>query len=170
MKKKSDEKVIDDKTRQKARRDFIKKVGSASVAAGAVVLTGDALLPQVTKRVHAQTAERQAGKVGVEFVRQGSQPVAAVDAGTGVVVPNAAAIRAVIAHLNDNLMQDAALKKEFSANPRLVLGGLGLNSEVQDEILKGTAGLRNVQQAASRKWCICTGCCITSCGKTIVIG
>jgi hypothetical protein len=96
--------------------------------------------------------------------------IARVDA-NGVVNLNARAIRAVVSRLSENMRRNAVLRERFFDNPRQVLGAVGLNEEIQNELLQNEFRLGNTPFFQSRLlgWCICTDCCTTSCCITTII-
>jgi hypothetical protein len=165
MKKKNDSQTVSDRTRQEARRDFIKKVGAA---AGAAAVTGAALSRQGADAVHAQTRETTPRPIGGrqqanKFFEAEKKPAAIVDPRAGVVVANAAGVRLVLNGLREKMKRDEALKRRFQDNPRQVLGSVGLNEEIQSEILRELPKLSTGGGEIQASWCWCTGCCCTNC-------
>lgn len=166
--------------RQQARRDFIKKVGTA--AAGAAAVTGalafkggDARAQgRPTHDIQNKKIETKPGNVRVAPVEQAGA-TATVDARTGVIVPNAAAVRLIVERLREKLAASEELKSQFRANPRLVLGSVGLNEDIQTELLaEMSANQKQVAQPGGGGGgggcniscvftCACTNaCCVTS--------
>jgi hypothetical protein len=54
----------------------------------------------------------------------------------GIVVPNAAAVSAVVNELRQRLRANPALMSQFQKDPRLVLGAFGLSEDVQTELIR----------------------------------
>jgi hypothetical protein len=165
MQKENDSQTVSDRARQEARRDFIKKVG---VAAGAAAVTSTALSRHVSGTVHAQTRETTPGTEGRrqqanKFFEAEKKPAAIVDPGIGVVVANAAGVRLVLNSLRGKMKRDEGLKRRFQDNPRQVLGSVGLNEEIQSEILRELPKLNTGDTEIKASWCWCTGCCCTNC-------
>ncbi len=148
--KKREEGTKDDR-RQEERREFLKKVGSI----GAIAAVG-ASLP-----VEESFAQMKA---------EGREPTVKLDAKAGVVTLNHAAVRAIAGKLRDRLKRSPSLRRRFFANPRELLGAVGLNEEAQLEILRVDADFKMRESpfvdAAFLDFCLCTGCCCTSCCLT----
>jgi uncharacterized protein YciI len=140
-----------DDSRQEERREFLKRVGSI----GAIAAVG-ATLP-----------------IDQTFAQQKSEsrdPQVSLDAKSGVVMVNHAAVRAVAGKLRDRMKKSPSLRRRFFANPRELLGAVGLNEEAQLEILRVDADFKMANSPfvnpAFLDFCFCTSCCCTSCCLT----
>ncbi len=79
----------------------------------------------------------------------------------GLVVPDIATIRAALQGLRQRMASDPELKKRFEADPGRVLGELGLNSDIQQEIMEET-GIEVPEGRGCTYTCTCTeACCVT---------
>lgn len=138
--------------RQEERREFLKKVGSI----GAMAAVGAAL---PVKESFAQPN-----------TMQGREAYVSLNAKAGVIQMNHAAVRAVAGRLRDRMMKSPSLKRRFFANPRELLGAVGLNEEAQLEILRVDADFKMRDSPfvnpAFLDFCFCTSCCCTSCCLT----
>lgn len=154
--------------RQQARRDFIKKVGTAAAGAAAVTgalafKDGDAHAqgrPPAGPVVPGKRIETRPGDIKVTPVEQAG-PAATVDERTGTIVPNAAAVRLITERLRERVQANGELRKQFESNPRLVLGSLGLNEDVQNELLQEIVLTSNMKQAAPKGGVAREGCSYT---------
>jgi hypothetical protein len=84
----------------------------------------------------------------------------------GVVVLNGPAIRNITTNLRERMGKDPQLKARFYENPRAVLASVGLNEEIQSEILRvdrDFGGSPFLAGGRLEDWCITTQCCCTSC-------
>ena len=142
--------------RQKERRDFLKKVGSIGAVAAVGSLPLNAALGQETRQTVRPT--------------QGGQATVRIDEKTGAVVLNHAAVRTIAGRLRDRIRRDPTLRRRFYANPREVLGSVGLNEEAQAEILRVDTDFRMQNSPfvdpSSLSFCFCTDCCCTGCCLT----
>jgi hypothetical protein len=87
----------------------------------------------------------------------------------GVLVPNGPAIRQITGKLQERILSDPQLQARFYENPRAVLASVGLNEEIQSEILRvdqDFAGSPFFAGARVEDWCITTVCCCTSCCRS----
>ena len=89
----------------------------------------------------------------------------------GIVTLNASAIRTVVGRLADEMRRDAVLRERFFDNPRRVLGAVGLNEQIQNELLQNEFNLGNTPffQSKMLPRCICTDCCTTACCITTIV-
>jgi hypothetical protein len=90
---------------------------------------------------------------------------AAIHPDLGVVALSGPAIRHITAKLRERMDKDPRLKARFQEDPRGVLASVGLNDEIQVEILRVDQDFSGSPFLLGRleDWCICTGCCCTSC-------
>jgi hypothetical protein len=93
----------------------------------------------------------------------------AIDPELGVVVLNGPAIRKITTSLRERILKDPRLRARFYENPRAVLASVGLNDEIQAEILRvdrDFGGSPFFDGGRLENWCITTTCCCTNCCKT----
>lgn len=138
--------------RQEERRDFLKKVGSI----GAMAAVGAALpVPESSAQ---------------ESMQKGREAYVNLDAKAGIVMLNHAAVRTIAGKLRDRIMKSQSLKRRFFANPRELLGAVGLNEEAQLEILRVDVDFKMRDSPfvnpAFLDFCFCTSCCCTGCCLT----
>jgi hypothetical protein len=79
----------------------------------------------------------------------------------GIIHPSLDDVKKVVDRLQTELQKDPAIAQEFEKNPREVLGSMGLNGDVQRELLQD-AGIA-VPAPLLRCWVTCwfTRCVIT---------
>ena len=88
----------------------------------------------------------------------------------GAVTPDIDIIREVIKGLRKRLQNDKAFAKRCKTKPRQVLGELGLNRIIQNQMLEedgrkvrySAAEQKIMQSCHSCSGCCCTGCCFTT--------
>jgi hypothetical protein len=136
----TDDDAREERDRQEARARFIQNVGAS------------ASQPSTPQTPPAHVEPRIAG----------------VDVTSGVVALNASAIRTVAERLRDDMRRNAVLRERFFDNPRQVLGAVGLNEEIQNELLQNDFNLGNTpfSQVRLQEWCVTTQCCCTNCCLT----
>src|SRR5262245_60146224 len=54
----------------------------------------------------------------------------------GMLMPDADSVRSVLYTLHQKMKGDAALAQQYQADPRRVLGSIGLNADIQTEVMK----------------------------------
>jgi hypothetical protein len=94
------------------------------------------------------------------------EPRAVVVESAGVVALNGPAIRLIVKKLHDDMAKDPNLKKIFYEDPRRVLGAVGLNQEIQNELLRNEVDFQDTPffKGSAFAWpCLCTSCCCTGC-------
>jgi len=72
-----------------------------------------------------------------------------------LLYPSRKDIKTIVTSLQRKVKTDGRIAMQFRKDPRRTLAALGLNEDVQTELLRDM-GLRTVA-----RWCICTGCCKT---------
>jgi hypothetical protein len=76
----------------------------------------------------------------------------------GVLYPSSKDIKAIVTSLQRKVAEDPNMAKLFKKDPRRTLATLGLNEDVQSELLREM----NIKLTrALLSWCICTECCKT---------
>ena len=83
----------------------------------------------------------------------------------GLLYPSHQDIKTIITSLQRKVKTDPKIAKQFKKDPRNTLAALGLNEDVQHELLRDM-GLQSVALnicicTACCKTCWCTACCIT---------
>jgi hypothetical protein len=81
----------------------------------------------------------------------------------GIIVPDSATINDVVRRFEQDMNRNPDRKALFKQQPAAYLGTLGLNGDLQREILVD-AGVNDVAGLLKACYitCICTSCCITS--------
>lgn len=107
-------------------------------------------------------------KAREDFITQVSSIGA--DTKTGAVVLSHSAVRAIAGKLRERIKKDVGLRRRFYANPREVLGSVGLNEETQSEILRVDHDFKMKDSPfvdpRNLSFCFCTDCCCTGCCLT----
>lgn len=95
-------------------------------------------------------------------------PIAKVDISVGAVALNPSAIRVITRRLRDEMSRNKVLRERFFEDPKAVLGSVGLNEEIQTELLRSEVDFQDSPFFGARlgDWCITTQCCCTSCCLT----
>ena len=75
----------------------------------------------------------------------------------GILFPSNEDIKKIVSSLRRKVKTDPKIASQFKKDPRRTLGALGLNEDVQVELLRDMG----VKAPALRAWCICTDCCKT---------
>ena len=73
----------------------------------------------------------------------------------GLLYPSDKDIKAIVTSLQSKVKKDPRIAKQFQKDPRRTLAALGLNEDVQTELL------RDMGLKTALRFCICTGCCDT---------
>jgi hypothetical protein len=73
----------------------------------------------------------------------------------GFFYPGSKELQSVVAALKKNVKTDAEFAKTFKKNPRATLANMGMNEDVQRELLQ------DMDRKARLSICICTACCKT---------
>jgi hypothetical protein len=75
----------------------------------------------------------------------------------GVLYPSDEHVKSVVASLQRKVKADPKMAKQFKKDPRRTLAALGLNEDIQVELLREMGMKSN----ARLSWCVCTDCCKT---------
>lgn len=121
---------------------------------------------QEERQSFLQNVEGKSSTSGFEQSTSSTRaPVAKVDPAIGAVALNPTAIRLIAKRLRDEMSKNKTLRERFFEDPKAVLGSVGLNEEIQIELLRTEADFRESPFFGARlaSWCITTECCCTSC-------
>jgi hypothetical protein len=76
----------------------------------------------------------------------------------GALYPSSKDISTIVKSLQKRVVEDPNVAKLFKKDPRRTLATLGLNEDVQSELLREMSVKTT---SAMLGWCICTECCKT---------
>ena len=79
----------------------------------------------------------------------------------GILMPSAETVREMILSLRERMENDKSLKSKYDSDPRKVLGEIGLNYEIQNEVLIEEGRNISLEGVECTGTCACTGCCVT---------
>ena len=80
----------------------------------------------------------------------------------GVVIVDANTARTAAGEIKQLLDSNPQLAAQFQQNPRLFLGGYGLNGDVQNELLSDPGAQAKHRYHADVHYCWFSSCCITT--------